>query len=85
MRVKSVQAGSLQGGRFVATQQKSNPAGIPSKFAPAKVRRLANGDVQVLLEQAPARKTNPKKKARKTTRRKTARKATRKASTKRRK
>lgn len=65
MRVKSVSAGVVRNGRFAATGKKvakKNPLPANGRFVPAKIRRTASGDVQVLLVANPAPAAKPKKK-----------------------
>lgn len=65
MKVKSVSAGVVRNGRFSATAKKvakKNP--LPTgRFVPAKVRRTASGDVQVLLVENPGPKKKSKRSA----------------------
>lgn len=67
LKVKSVASGFVRSGKFSpargGTRSSSNPLPV-GRFVPARVRRLASGDVQVLMEQAnpTAKRKKPAKK-----------------------
>lgn len=81
LKVKSVASGFVKSGKFSAARGSASSSSNPlptGRFVPARVRRLDNGDIQLLLEQS-----NPKKKRKKKAVKK-AKRPTKKAATKRR-